>query len=561
MGALLVASHPVHGERRFAFEGEANIGSAASSDLRLEPPVEEHHARMLLRDGRLIVVDLGTAGGTFVDGRRLVRATIVREGQSVMVGDWIVRPDTDDRASPPLPPRGPREQAMLEALIANPADDALRQVYGDWLEENGRAKEAEVLALEIAIRDGEGRVDDAELGRLGYRLRKLAGEVPFAWRAVVTRPRIESCPRAEVCPRSWDRLAPTPSLLFRSCPACRMQVQLVETMDLARRRVSQNERVAVDVALERYSRDLEVALARVPAPPATVSDGITALAFFSHDEPPGTVGSLLGSLNIVPPDDLGNSDMGFYTLLATPAAPLSPFVRFVSIRYHWDMVHEERKFHFVEITNTGYESFHLGITAGGDLVEGWLRRRFGTPREAGKFRVYGGHWLYEDGPEGGGTLRWEQRLPDWALAPTDKAATLLFLNEISRLLRREDCTHAVLADFGSRPPPRSGLVVVGPLNRDDFWLRFEPKLTAREVAHALEIADPIGSSGDVHMERWSLVERNPKSRLGYPRYGRWIIDVNIDGWPSGSEVPGRYAAKELGPRDLAHGLCIRRFDP
>ena len=576
MGLILVAHHPEHGLRRFEITEAANVGSSPSSDLMLERPVAGQHARFLYRDHRLIVVDLHTALGTYVDGRRIVQATIVREGQEVSVGDWTIRTDTLLPTPPAFRPRSPREAELLGALQANPADDALRQVYGDWLEENGHPKEAEILSLEREIRDGEDRIDSAELGRLGYRLRVVAETVPFGWRAIVTRPRVEHCHRPEVCPRTWDRLTPGPSMLLRHCGACQEPVHLTDSMSVARRRVSQNERVAVDLALQRYPRDLEVALARVPEEPVPIEQGVTALPFFAHDEPPRAMGALLQSLNIVPPEHLGQgNDMGFYTLPQRDEddnRQPSAVIRHLSARYHWDMYHDSPKSRFSQIDGTGCDRFSICFTADGDLVEDWLRTRFGAGRlaiqpvlyEGGSpapHRIYGGHWLYRESTDGGCILSWEDQLPDWALAPTDKNAALRYLNELTKVLRRPECTHDAIKEYGSRPPARSGLVVTGPLNRNDFWLKLEPALGALELAHALEVDGPIGESSDTHMSTWIIRERNPKSRLGYPRYGHWVIEAYLDGWPSGADLEDHYAAKELGDKDRVVSLVIKPFEP
>ena len=85
MGVALVASHPVHGRRRLTLEDAANVGSDPSSDLRLEAPADAHHARFLFRDNRLIVVDLRSLLGTYINGRRIMQATIVRPGDELKI--------------------------------------------------------------------------------------------------------------------------------------------------------------------------------------------------------------------------------------------------------------------------------------------------------------------------------------------------------------------------------------------------------------------------------------------------------------------------------------------
>jgi uncharacterized protein (TIGR02996 family) len=49
------------------------------------------------------------------------------------------------------------ERALLEAIRAEPEDDASRLVYADWLEEHGHAERAELVRVQVAIeRDGPG---------------------------------------------------------------------------------------------------------------------------------------------------------------------------------------------------------------------------------------------------------------------------------------------------------------------------------------------------------------------------------------------------------------------
>jgi uncharacterized protein (TIGR02996 family) len=45
------------------------------------------------------------------------------------------------------------EQAFLTAIAAAPDDEALRLVYADWLEENGRAERGELIRVQVALAD------------------------------------------------------------------------------------------------------------------------------------------------------------------------------------------------------------------------------------------------------------------------------------------------------------------------------------------------------------------------------------------------------------------------
>lgn len=83
-------------ERREAFDRtEINVGRVQGNDLMLpKGNVSKRHARLLYRDGRFIVTDLKSTNGTYVNGRKITQATIVREGDKIYIGDFILRIET-----------------------------------------------------------------------------------------------------------------------------------------------------------------------------------------------------------------------------------------------------------------------------------------------------------------------------------------------------------------------------------------------------------------------------------------------------------------------------------
>ncbi|MDY3561204.1 TIGR02996 domain-containing protein [Gemmata sp. JC673] len=53
----------------------------------------------------------------------------------------------------------PEEAAFLEALKANPADDTVRLVYADWLDEHNEPQKAEYLRLVAALAQGQSDIE------------------------------------------------------------------------------------------------------------------------------------------------------------------------------------------------------------------------------------------------------------------------------------------------------------------------------------------------------------------------------------------------------------------
>jgi pilus assembly protein CpaF len=98
-------------ERRESFDRtEINVGRVQGNDLMLpKGNVSKRHARLLYRDGRFIVTDLKSTNGTYVNGRKIAQATIVREGDKIYIGDFVLRVEmtaagTSQKLGPNDPP-------------------------------------------------------------------------------------------------------------------------------------------------------------------------------------------------------------------------------------------------------------------------------------------------------------------------------------------------------------------------------------------------------------------------------------------------------------------------
>lgn len=125
----IVISEKGGAERREAFDREEiTVGRVQGNDLMLpKGNVSKRHARLIFRDGRFIVTDLNSTNGTYVNRRRISQATIVREGDRVYIGDFVLRidpPEADSAAhiqentgSGPVPaPEGTSEGSVATHL-------------------------------------------------------------------------------------------------------------------------------------------------------------------------------------------------------------------------------------------------------------------------------------------------------------------------------------------------------------------------------------------------------------------------------------------------------------
>lgn len=111
-------------ERRETFDKpELKVGRVQGNDLVLpKGNVSKHHAKLLFKDGRFIVSDLNSTNGTYVNGRKIAQATIVREGDKVYVGDFVIRLELQQQSVPNLaaPPEPGAEQEVPTMARENP---------------------------------------------------------------------------------------------------------------------------------------------------------------------------------------------------------------------------------------------------------------------------------------------------------------------------------------------------------------------------------------------------------------------------------------------------------
>jgi len=90
-------------ERREVFDSaELSVGRVQGNELMLpKGNVSKRHARLLYRDGRFIVTDLNSTNGTYVNRRKITQATIVREGDRIYIGDFVLRIEASGEAMSP----------------------------------------------------------------------------------------------------------------------------------------------------------------------------------------------------------------------------------------------------------------------------------------------------------------------------------------------------------------------------------------------------------------------------------------------------------------------------
>lgn len=130
MSFAVIISEKGGQERREVFDkNEISIGRVQGNDLLLpKGNVSKRHARIVFRDGRFIVTDLKSTNGSYVNGHRIAQATIVREGDKIYIGDFILKVEAMSgpgaSAAPQTPDRRPMDSdvpgQLNEPSVATP---------------------------------------------------------------------------------------------------------------------------------------------------------------------------------------------------------------------------------------------------------------------------------------------------------------------------------------------------------------------------------------------------------------------------------------------------------
>src|SRR3954465_11427258 len=80
---------------------EIVVGRSSELDMVLvEDMVSRRHARIECTEEQIVIEDLGSTNGTFVNGEKIKRATL-KEGDRVLIGTSILKVVSTDPSAPP----------------------------------------------------------------------------------------------------------------------------------------------------------------------------------------------------------------------------------------------------------------------------------------------------------------------------------------------------------------------------------------------------------------------------------------------------------------------------
>src|SRR5207302_115698 len=164
-------------QRRMVFnKPEVTIGRVQGNDIVLpKGNVSKRHARIVLKDGKFIIVDLKSTNGTYVNGRKITSPLVVKGSDKIYIGDFILSieelaagagvsptataPSVDEAPPPPVsqagrpratstippPPPAPPPQRPVAARPPTGQSQPVRKLVPVGGDEGKRARLTEVM--------------------------------------------------------------------------------------------------------------------------------------------------------------------------------------------------------------------------------------------------------------------------------------------------------------------------------------------------------------------------------------------------------------------------------
>src|SRR5882757_2246365 len=108
MFAIVVSEKGGEQNRQEFDKPEVTIGRVQGNDIILpKGNVSKRHSRIVLKDGKFIIVDLKSTNGTYVNGRKITSPLVVKNTDKIYIGDFILSIEEAGGAAA----EAPREEA------------------------------------------------------------------------------------------------------------------------------------------------------------------------------------------------------------------------------------------------------------------------------------------------------------------------------------------------------------------------------------------------------------------------------------------------------------------
>ena len=137
MAKLVLLSAGMAGRTHELTVDKTTIGRVEDNTFQIaEPSVSSHHCEILLRGTEVVVKDLNSTNGTFINNDKVTETTL-KPGQVLRLGQIEMRLETEGAPALPPPPAGAAASAA-PAASKKPVDQTMVMQRGVKLDEVGQ---------------------------------------------------------------------------------------------------------------------------------------------------------------------------------------------------------------------------------------------------------------------------------------------------------------------------------------------------------------------------------------------------------------------------------------
>src|SRR5688572_11404718 len=95
---------------------EITIGRVQGNDIVLpKGNISKRHSRIVLKDGRFIIIDMQSTNGTYVNGKKITTPQVVKSTDKIYIGDFTLQLSTNGAMdAAPAAPSKPRNATTAD---------------------------------------------------------------------------------------------------------------------------------------------------------------------------------------------------------------------------------------------------------------------------------------------------------------------------------------------------------------------------------------------------------------------------------------------------------------
>ena len=140
MAKLVILNQGMTGRAHDLNVDRTTVGRVEDNAFQIaEPSVSSHHCEIQLRGSDVMVHDLNSTNGTFINGEKITE-TVLKPGQTLRLGNVELRLEAEGQTALPIPPAAPATPPPQPKKAPESTMVISRGISMDQLEQGGRGQ-------------------------------------------------------------------------------------------------------------------------------------------------------------------------------------------------------------------------------------------------------------------------------------------------------------------------------------------------------------------------------------------------------------------------------------